>query len=707
MQCRFRFHRRGLLLAALLLGCSSSEKEVLLVDLLADLPALEKRVEVRTVDFGSEQARAQLRRGFSRFLQDADRELPFVRSEGHRSVVRFFLLEGRDLKLVLRGRPVPKQALALVEIAVNEEVVRTIDLKPKLARYRIKLPGSALRRGENRLYLSYSGEAKAVAWYGIDLLPGAPNGRMPTVIRSSRSLFLPFGSQVSVPFFASPGAELRFGEIDVRGSGLLKVRLRRDGVPDVTFEQSGSIESAEFVFGNEAWAPVQLVLTAEPRATARERGGISLVEPGVWGAERYLEAARSERREESQHRPNVIIYLIDTLRADHLGCYGYERPEGSISPRIDEFASRATLFESSVANTSWTRPAVATIFTGMWPAAHQVNRKKDQLASQTTTLAEVLREAGYETIAFVANPNVYRRFGLDQGFDDYRHMPGKKPPSDRINAEVAAWFDRREGDRPFFLYVHTVDPHDPYEPPASYRERFAPGTEELLALPKKARWNDANREDLINLYDGEIAFNDQSFGLFLDDLEARGLWRDSIVILVSDHGEEFQEYGSWTHGHTLSSESIRVPLIIKWPGQTRGERRTDLAQQIDIPSTILSALGLAWPEAFEGRDLAGSAAEVPPTSFAYLNYYGPLQLTALRDDWKLVVRVKRQKSWLLKVDKDSDASKDRAADYPVMNEALEALLKGALRPKPYWLQAEEAEIDEQLKNQLRALGYLD
>ncbi len=697
----------GVSLVALLLGCGPSEKQVPFVDLLADLPGLEKSVETRSVEFGSATARYQLYRGFSDVIQDEGRQLQYVRSEGRRSVLRFTLLDARDLELVLRGRPAPKQAPAQVEIAVNERVVRKIELKPKLRRYRIKLPGSALKRGENRLFLSYSGPADAVAWYGIELLPGTSAKQPPTTNKSSRTLFLPFGSQVTIPFFAPPEATLRFAEIDVRGGGRLKIQVRRDGAMDETSEQLESIEDAEFAIGSEDWMPVRLTLMALAESTVGERDGIALIEPGVWASERYLQASAAEPREVSGPRPNVIVYLVDTLRADHLGCYGYERAEGPVSPEIDAFAGRATLFENSVANTSWTRPAVATIFSGMWPAAHHVNRTKDQLAPQTITLAEVLRDAGYETGGFVANPNAWKRFGLGQGFDFYRHITGDYPPSSRrINTAVAEWLDQRESVKPFFLYVHTVDPHDPYNPPLDFRERFAPGTEELLALPRKERWKLTHRDDLLNLYDGEIAYNDESFGLFIDDLEARGLWENSMVILISDHGEEFQDHGSWTHGRKLFSESVRVPLIVKWPGQREGERRADLAQQLDIPSTILSELRLPWPDAFEGRDLAQSAADAPPAAFAYLNYYGDLQLTALRDDWKLMVQAKRKRSFLLDLESYPDEDKV-AADHPVMSDALDALLEEALRPKPYWLQAGQAEIDRELEEQLRALGYLD
>ncbi|MDH4067276.1 MAG: sulfatase, partial [Acidobacteriota bacterium] len=665
-------------------------------DLLEDLPGLQKNVETRAVDLASEDAGARLVRGFSAASWDADRERHFVRGVGRRSVVRFALLEAADLELVLQGRPIPRAAAARVEIAVNKDVLDEIGLKPRLGRYRVKVPASAVHRGDNLLYLTYSGAADTVAWYTLQFSPGTPVARAPATNLSARTLFLPYGSQMIVPLLAPPAAEIRFRQLGVRGGrGRLKVDIQRDGVPDRTFEETQTADNIAYDLELRAWTPVRLTLTALADEAAAERDGIALVEPGVWAPERYLPAAaRVGDAAAAARRPNVIVYLVDTLRADRIGAYGYERP---ISPAIDAFAERATLFENAVAQTSWTRPAVATLFTGMWPAAHRVNRGRDQLADGTRVLAEVLKEAGYETMAFVANPNVYRRFGLGQGFDYYRHMPGKKPPSDQINLEVAAWLDQRATDRPFFLYVHTVDPHDPYEPPESYRHKFAPGTDELLALPKRARWSKQHLRELSDLYDAEIAFNDSSFGELVDHLESRGLWQNSMVIFLSDHGEEFQEHGSWTHGRTLFDESIKIPLIVKWPGQRRGERRQDLAQQIDVPASILGAAGLAWPQAFEGRDLAQSATDSPPTAFTYLNYYGPLQLAAVREDWKYLVRVERRSAWLFDRGRDPKESQDFSQAEPVRSAVFDALLEGALRPQPYWLLAGEAEIDEELE----------
>ena len=167
------------LLAGALLGCGGSEPDGLYLDLLSDLPALDMSVESRGVDFASEEARYQLFRGFSRVLRDEGRELPFVRSEGWRSVMRFKLLEARDLELVLRGRPVPKTAASRVEIIVNSTSVETLELEPKLKHYRVKLPGSALLPGENRVVLIYTGDAEAVAWYKLDFLPGVEHVPLP------------------------------------------------------------------------------------------------------------------------------------------------------------------------------------------------------------------------------------------------------------------------------------------------------------------------------------------------------------------------------------------------------------------------------------------------------------------------------------------------------------------------------------------------
>lgn len=693
-----------ILLLALSLAACGKDSAALHYDLLEELPGLERRAETRAVDLASGQGRTLLVRGFSETSWDASRERHFVRGTGKRSAVRFALLEVRDLELVLDARPVPRQASERVEIAVNQDVVEEIELEPKLARYRIKVPESALRRGENKLYLTYSGDAEVVAWYRIQFSPGTVVTRLPSTNLSARSLFLPYGSQVTLPLLAPPGADLQFQKLEVRGArGRLKIDIRRDGEPDQSFEETQTTENAAYDLDVEDWTSLHLTLTALADEASGERDGVALSEPGIWASERYLATSRGAGGG-SEH-PNVIVYLVDTLRADRLGVYGYHRP---VTPEIDAFASRrATLFENAVAQSSWTRPAVASIFTGMWPAAHRVNRTKDRLADETTALAEVLKEAGYETVAFVANPNVYRKFGLAQGFDRYDHMPGRKPPSDRINGEVGAWLDQRDPNSPFFLYVHTVDPHDPYEPPESYRQRFAQGTDELLSLPKKARWVMENRQGLSDLYDAEVAFNDDSFGKFIDDLEARDLLDDALVVFTSDHGEEFQEHGSWTHGRKLFDESIRIPLIVKWPGQNKAKRRKDLAQQIDVPATILAELGLPWPDAFEGRDLAISATDRPPAAFSYLNYYGPLELSVVQEEWKYLVRVRRKSAWLFDRSRDPEETEDRSQDFPIRSEVFDAQLGAVLRPQPHWLTAGEAVIDKKLEDQLRALGYLD
>ncbi len=706
-----KFRRLARLLSAsalvLALGCSTEEPSARYLDLLDDLPGLEKHVETRAIDFGAPEARADMVRGFSETSWDGKRERYFARGVGKRSVVRFALLEARDLQLVLEGRPVPRDASERVEIAVNRDVLGEIVLEPKLGRYKITLPRSALLVGENLLYLTYSGDAETVAWYRLQFSPGAAVARLPVNNRSAESLFLPFGSQVTVPVLAPPRSQLRFDKLGVRGeSGRLKIDVRRDGAPDLVFEEAAAAESLAYDLELEDWTPVRLTLTAQSSAATGERDGVALVRPAVWSPERHFQMLpASQSTGGGGVKPaNVIVYLVDTLRADRLGAYGYERP---ISPSIDAFAERATLFENAIAQTSWTRPAVASVFTGMWPAAHGVNRTKDRLPDETVTLAEVLSGAGYDTVGYVANPNVYRKFGLAQGFDLYRHMPGRKPPSDRINEEVGAWLDLRDPDRPFFLYVHTVDPHDPYEPPERFRRQHAPGTEDVLALPKKARWVKQHREALSDLYDAEIAFNDTSFGELVANLQARDLWDDTLVVFLSDHGEEFQEHGAWTHGRALFDESIRIPLIVKWPGQRKGERRRDLAQQIDVGSTILSELGLEWPEAFEGRDLARSAADHPPTAFSYLNYYGPLQLAAVREEWKLMVRVDRKSTWLFDRGTDPEETEDFTRDHQIRKDVFDSELAGALRPRPYWLTAGEAVIDKKLEEQLRALGYLN
>ncbi|MBI4557045.1 MAG: sulfatase, partial [Candidatus Hydrogenedentes bacterium] len=222
-------------------------------------------------------------------------------------------------------------------------------------------------------------------------------------------------------------------------------------------------------------------------------------------------------------RPNVLVFLVDTLRPDHLGSYGYHR---NTSPNLDAFARDAVRFTHMVSQSSWTRPAVASLFTGAYPSVHGARDRADVIHGDIPTLAEALRDAGYEGHGYVSNPNVLPVWGFSRGFSRYVNATAKagKHANDGLVVDAAIAGLRNVMGRPWYLYVHTVGPHAPYEPPAPYERRFVTSSE----LGGK---EEIERRRTIDLYDGEIAFTDAQFGRLVDELKRQGTYNNSLIIV--------------------------------------------------------------------------------------------------------------------------------------------------------------------------------
>jgi arylsulfatase A-like enzyme len=322
----------------------------------------------------------------------------------------------------------------------------------------------------------------------------------------------------------------------------------------------------------------------------------------------------------------VVIYLVDTLRADHTGPYGYSRPT---TPALDAFAKDAVVFEAAVAQASWTKPSVASILTSQLPGMHRVVQLRDPLDSGQVTLAEMLHVQGFATGAAIANFVIYGAGNnFEQGFDTFvgLHGTGDRPSKVVEAAEVVnaglAWLDSRRG-MPVFLYAHTMDPHVPYSPPAPFDRKFAPAPAEgrAAADPRTDYREPEDRERLMAQYDGDVAYGDQEFGRFVRELKARGLYDRALIVFLADHGEEFQDHGQWLHGRSVFDELVRIPLVVKFPRQRDAGRRVQQqVQAVDVLPTVLESLGLPVPQSpvIAGvplqRALSGAAPERPAVS---------------------------------------------------------------------------------------------
>lgn len=323
--------------------------------------------------------------------------------------------------------------------------------------------------------------------------------------------------------------------------------------------------------------------------------------------------------------PNVIMLVVDTLRADALGCYGYERPT---SPHIDAFAQGGTRFASASSPAAWTKPSTATLLTGLHPSRHGAlhHGSRLRLPAGEQALAEVFRDAGLATAAFVTNPNIKRVFEFDRGFQEFfdspvedtlslaalrdsasgqllirlsRHQFNWKYENDvfSMNEHVFAWFERNAEER-FFLYLHYIDPHAPYAPPEPYRSEFV--QDHGLVVH-----NERKRKVGRDLYDGEVRTFDAGFGQLLDRLKSHAILDNTVIAITSDHGEEWYEFGVVGHGTSLYEPVIGVPMILAGPGVPGDQTVGEPVQTLDLPATLLDLASVGTDRLGDGSSFAG------------------------------------------------------------------------------------------------------
>jgi len=336
--------------------------------------------------------------------------------------------------------------------------------------------------------------------------------------------------------------------------------------------------------------------------------------------------------------PNVLLIVLDTVRAFNLSLYGYGR---NTSPSLDALAAGGTTFERAFSTAPWTLPSHASMFTGLWP--HEMAADwLVPLEAGPPTLAEALARHGFLPVGFSGNTNyVSREVGLARGFvsfEDYVLSPalvlrnsslvrvvsrnrtlrrligeedalGRKSAVD-INRSVFHWLDQRPAGRPFFAFINYYDAHRPYLPPAPYDRMFVPpGTNPDPRLHRTGQpGDDAKTETTAgaeNAYDGGLAWLDSQLGVLLAELERRGLMDSTLIIITSDHGEEFGEHGVFDHGNSLFRQAVQVPLVLHYPGHVpAGARVTTPVSLRDLPMTVLDLVGLGTAEHFPGAPLS-------------------------------------------------------------------------------------------------------
>jgi arylsulfatase A-like enzyme len=303
---------------------------------------------------------------------------------------------------------------------------------------------------------------------------------------------------------------------------------------------------------------------------------------------------------------SVLVLMLDTLRADHLGTYGYER---NTSPVLDQFARDNLKFSYAVTAAPWTPPSIASMFTGVYPATHgwmppnmrdKVRKMAVKLDDKLVTLAEIFKANGFSTAAVSPNPWITDEFGYQQGFDSFTEKV-RAPAEEIIRIGEAKIDEMAATGKPFFAYLHFLDPHDPYTPPGAYKTAFNGPIPGGRSYPPKEVTN-------INLYDGEIQYLDDQLGKLFAHLDEKGLYDDLTIIIVGDHGEQFMERGQHGHGHQLFNEEVHVPLLVKSP-RAKGPRVVDITTStVDVFATALDAAGIEVPAGIPGVSLFNDQA---------------------------------------------------------------------------------------------------
>ena len=505
---------------------------------------------------------------------------------------------------------------------------------------------------------------------------------------------------------------------------------------------------ASLVIADEA-----LVEEYLPAFAAALRGRCRLVANGYASSDAYgCETSTAVRRAAPPAAaPNIVLVVIDTLRADHVSCYGYPR---ATTPTIDALAANGVAFTQAISQAPWTAASVGSLVTGVYPSVHGIdggiewsgNSSSARLPfiTQRTlrrgvrTLPERLHASGYRTAGFVSNVYLNAVFGFGRGFDlyvdDHADYSGDvmtlKRRGEDTNRRVMQWLDTGLTE-PFFLLVHYNDPHWPYDPPApfgaawtaGYAGTLTPADTALIVESEGRPVRDLGPDDLAYLealYDGEIAYADASLRALLDRLHAAGLERPMLTVVTADHGEEFLDHGSTSHGYTLYDEQIHVPLVVDLPGRLPPSRVPEQVRLIDVAPTILDLAGVPSRRGMQGRSLVPlvnrngeQSARNGRNAFSEAPLRGVMRSIRTPAGLKLIQDAGRDRFHLYDLrhdplERDDRSGRDARVESEMKRRLAHRLAANASRGDR--LRVEDPTsgvlVDGALKRRLEALGYI-
>ena len=373
-----------------------------------------------------------------------------------------------------------------------------------------------------------------------------------------------------------------------------------------------------------------------------------------------------ESKEEAPHCEdcNIILIVIDALRQDHVGTYGYYR---NTTPNIDKLAEKSIVFQNAISQATWTKPSIASLFTSTYPSKHLTYYENlfeghigtNMLSDSFTTIAEKMMENGYKTYGWVNNGNIGPEFNFNQGFNEYKHIK-----SDNImTAQLMDIIENHDKDDKFFMYLHYLGAHSPYTPAGRYKDLFMEDDHEYVNTTgknkddyRKLKVSKGQLEYIISQYDGEIRQSDARVGEILSILEKNGLTEKTIVIITSDHGESFKDNPKrFGHGHHPYETQIKVPLIIHIPGNDYHPMKIgSQVGLIDIAPTILNMTGIEIPNEMDGINMIPLIKGFNTNRSVYSERIRvDSTFVALKNgEWKYIIDIKTKKGKLFNLKED-------------------------------------------------------
>ncbi len=426
--------------------------------------------------------------------------------------------------------------------------------------------------------------------------------------------------------------------------------------------------------------------------------------------------------------PNIVVIVMDAVRADFVSAYGFDRPT---TPCFDRVSQQGVLFADAHSTSSWTLPAVTAILSSR-RAGLDVNPGVVETTLTGHTLPEVLADMGYVTLGISSNPHVYGPYGFKQKFNhfyngrpcwetalsgtEFQTVLDRLYPSHDGKLVDRALMDITRLDRPFFIYLHLMGGHAPYRTPRGYTSLFEiPHSKREIDFPKsELEIRPEEEETLLARYASAVRYTDDQVDRLLDSIESAGLTQSTLLVLTSDHGEEFGDHEGWTHGRTLYREVVHVPLAFRWPRKiASGQSRGDIVSLLDLAPSLVGAVAPSEaliPSSWEGLDLeitGPPAIESRDRDRRLIAEVAPSLRSVITKRWKLILDESSGKRWLFDRLEDPEETTDMASHAPDVVEDLTQHLEFQVRGSgPTLNQSQDENIDPQLLKRLRSLGYI-